>query len=153
MLIITGYYETLDLFRTINYCENLLSILDPDTPSLKSIIGHLVDHFWELRFHDIEEPDTGFTAPNYAHIEQIVRWANQCESQNGIILSGAGMGRSPAAALIAMCEWGFTPVDAVERLRNTKPLASPNRRMLRLYGKAELEEAVKAAGFYDEIDY
>ena len=30
MLIITVYYETLDIFRKINYCENLLSINDPE---------------------------------------------------------------------------------------------------------------------------
>ncbi len=150
MLVITGYYETLDLFQEIDYCENLLSILDPETPSLKSKISHFVDHFRELYFHDISQPEEGLILPNRYHIDQIIQWAKDCSSFNGIILSGAGMGRSPAAALIAMCEWGYSVDKAVQTIQDLKPLACPNRFMLQLYGNQALEEAVVKAGFYEE---
>ncbi|MGK7944578.1 MAG: HAD domain-containing protein [Microcystaceae cyanobacterium] len=150
MLVITGYYETLDLFQEIDYCENLLSILDPETPSLKPQLSHFVDHFRELYFHDISQPEEGLILPNRYHIDQIIQWARECASKNAIILSGAGMGRSPAAALIAMCEWGY-PIDrAVETVLDLKPLGSPNRFMLKLYGNKVLEDAAIAAGFYEE---
>lgn len=150
MLVITGYYETLDFFQEIDYCENLLSILDPETPSLKHQIGHLVDHFRELYFHDISEPEEGLILPNRYHIDQIIQWAKGCSIPQGIILSGAGIGRSPAAALISLCEWGYSVDKAVQTLLDLKPLACPNRFMLKLYGNESLEEAVKRAGFYDE---
>ncbi|MGK7931683.1 MAG: HAD domain-containing protein [Microcystaceae cyanobacterium] len=150
MLVITGYYETLDLFHEIDYCENLLSILDPETPSLKPQLAHFVDHFRELYFHDISQPEDGLILPNRYHIDQIIKWAKDCSSHNAIILSGAGMGRSPAAALISLCEWGYSVDKAVETVLDLKPLGCPNQFMLKLYGNQTLEEAVIAAGFYEE---
>ncbi len=150
MLVITGYYEILDLFQEIDSCDNLLSILDPETPPLKSQVGQFVEHFRELYFHDISKPEQGLILPNRYHIDQIIQWAKTCSSHNGMIVSGAGMGRSPAAALISLCEWGY-PVDkAVKTLRDLKPLACPNCFMLKLYGNSDLESAVIQAGFYDE---
>lgn len=150
MLVITGYYETLDLFQEIDYCENLLSILDPETPSLRPQLSHLVNHFRELYFHDISQPEDGLILPNRYHIDETIKWAKNCSSHNAIILSGAGMGRSPAAALIALCEWGYSVDVAIQIILELKPLACPNRFMLKLYGNKKLEQAVVSAGFYEE---
>lgn len=143
MLIITGYYETLDIFRKINYCENLLSINDPEVPSLQPQIGKFVENFVEVRFHDINKPEKDLLAPSIEQIEEIVGWANNCFSQNALIHCGVGTSRSTAAALITMCEWGDSVEKAVETLIILKPLACPNRLMLQLYGNQNLENLVE----------
>jgi predicted protein tyrosine phosphatase len=149
VLIITGYYETLDIFREIKYCPNLLSILDPGIDSLKPQLEQYTDNYLELRFDDIIKEKEGLIAPQKKHIDQIIIWAKNCLTQNALIHCGAGISRSTAASLITMVEWGYTYEEAVRTLKELKPFAYPNQLMLQLYGNQDLFEEVRLFGFYD----
>lgn len=142
MLIIAGYEETLDVFRQIQYCPNVLAINDPDIPSLYPEIKQQLDHYLELRFHDLSEPEPDAVLPSSEDIEQIKQWAHACDSENALIHCGAGISRSTAAALITLCEWGYSVSHAVQTVLTRRPMADPNSRMLKLYGNPELEQAL-----------
>ena len=89
-----------------------------------------------LVFHDLEEDQDFAFGPERHHIEALIAYARRIASAEGDLLihCGAGMSRSPAAALIVLATW-YGPGrerDAVEALFKAAPAAIPNRRMIKI---------------------
>jgi predicted protein tyrosine phosphatase len=135
--------------------SHVLSLLGndpfPDTPPGMPTERHL-----RLRFHDIDEPMEGMTAPAAHHIEAILRFGLEWGGHGpAVVHCFAGVSRSTAAALtlVAQANPGHEAA-AARLLRQRAPHAKPNRRMIRLADEAlglrgRLVDAVERMGTPD----
>jgi predicted protein tyrosine phosphatase len=112
---------------------HVMSLLGPETPHLTLDRLQPKCHL-RLTFHDIAEPLDGFTAPRREHVEQILDFTATWQPPAGLLIHcWAGISRSTAAALAAMCAL-YPEQDEAEiawDLRRMAPTASPNRLMVR----------------------
>src|SRR4051794_22239914 len=114
-------------------------------------------HFLELVFDDVEVPDPAdplrmhsaqaklnfaasngvvLTPPTVEHARQIIEFAKAVQHLNGSVLChcGAGVSRSPAAALLCLAVWNGDGHErqCVEELLRVRPSAVPHRDLVRL---------------------
>jgi predicted protein tyrosine phosphatase len=110
---------------------NVLSILGPETAH--HAFDWLGGRHLKLTFHDISEPMEGFSPPTLEHVEQIVDFATRWDRREPLLIHcWAGISRSTAAALTAMCllHPEEDEADLARELRRISPSATPNRLMV-----------------------
>jgi len=109
----------------------VLSILGPETNHHS--FDWLGPRHLKLTFHDISEPMEGFSPPQREHVEQIVDFAARWDRRDPLLIHcWAGISRSTAAALTAMCllHPNEDEADLARELRRISPSATPNRLMV-----------------------
>jgi predicted protein tyrosine phosphatase len=136
MLTICGL-EELDLHGARGV-THVLSILDPDHPDPEAFLDYGTHHRTSLRFHDVIGPRAGYVMPEPAHVEAILAFGNDLlgtahiTEPHLLVHCHAGISRSTAAMAMLMAQ-ADPSVDAAtlyERLRQVRPKAWPNSRMI-----------------------
>ena len=138
----------------------IISILDPgwDFPDLgPTYVGrHLC-----LEFHDIHLPTLDRVMPAATHVDRLLRFLNRWDPKEALLIHcRAGIGRSTAAAFIAACYHNpaIDEQDIAATLRQTAPLARPNKTLIRIADNAmnrkgrmlsAMEIALRDASFVD----
>jgi predicted protein tyrosine phosphatase len=137
MLTICGISELPD--QRERSVTHVLSILDPEHPDPEAFGAYDPHHRTILRFHDIINPIPGMILPEPEHVEAVLRFgeelaASKADRAEGHLLVHCHMGvsRSTAAMLTLMAQ--AEPDEAeerlFERLREIRPQAWPNSRMI-----------------------
>ncbi|WP_159710849.1 tyrosine phosphatase family protein [Geminicoccus flavidas] len=124
---------------------HVLSILDPEAPEIAAFDRYDAHERTTLRFHDIIEPRPGQILPQPEHVQDILRFgAELSESRTGrteghlLVHCHMGVSRSTAAMLTLMVQ-ARPDEDAdhlFQRLREIRPQAWPNSRMVRFADEA-----------------
>ena len=88
---------------------------------------------------DITEEMDGFVAPSEAHIDQVLNFVRGWDRNAPLVVHCyAGISRSTASAFAAVC--ALNPdrdeVEIARKIRAASPIASPNRRIVRLADRA-----------------
>jgi len=92
--------------------------------------GHL-----RLIMNDIDRPAEGLVAPEAEHIHRLLAFLKGWDQESPLLIHcHAGISRSPAAALIALCLLRPDEDEAAlaERVRAASAAAKPNRLLIRL---------------------
>ena len=108
---------------------HVLSVLDPEWPEIESFSRFGPHHRTTLYFHDIIEPLPGKIAPEPADVDAIVRFGEDVAREYG---------EAADAHLLVHCHMGISRSTAAmesearlfERLRQIRPQAWPNSRMI-----------------------
>jgi predicted protein tyrosine phosphatase len=115
--------------RTPNGIVSLLS----EAQAIPRLLGEAP--WLVLRFHDIDGPREGLTAPDAAIIANLLAFgAARGAEETVLVHCWMGISRSPAAAFILACAAAPTvPEDQIARaLRRAAPAATPNPLMVSL---------------------
>jgi len=101
----------------------------PPTPAGVSLSRHL-----RLEIDDIEEPLPGHVLPEIEHIEGLIEFIQDWDIRGPMLLHcAAGISRSMAAALVAICiKSRSSEGNVASALRRAAPHAQPNRRIVAL---------------------
>jgi predicted protein tyrosine phosphatase len=111
----------------------LVSLVQPEfqppTPASISADRHL-----RVAVHDISEPEYGGVVPREIHLRRLLAFLQSWPGDEPLLLHCyAGVSRSMAAALIALClEHDGREMEAAQILRAAAPHAQPNARMIAL---------------------
>jgi predicted protein tyrosine phosphatase len=130
--------SALDLERYArNGLDQVVSILDPDSPEPVELRAVQRRFLCTLRFHDVVEDSGPLISPQASHIDKLLDFGRSLSSDPGrhlLIHCFAGLCRSTAAALvlIAQSDPSASPERAVTRLLEITPHAWPNTRMVQL---------------------
>ena len=137
MLTICGISELPD--QRERSVTHVLSILDPEHPDPEAFGAYDPHHRTILRFHDIINPIPGMILPQPEHVEAVLSFGealagSKAERTEGHLLVHCHMGvsRSTAAmlTLMAQAEPDESEDRLFERLREIRPQAWPNSRMI-----------------------
>lgn len=118
---------------------HVLSLLDPDGDVPETLRAFDPHRRATLLFHDVIEPAAGFVEPDGDHAERILTFGDACRrarvSRNAVHLlvhCHFGISRSTAAALILLAQARpeADADDLLEHLRDLRPQAWPNSRMV-----------------------
>jgi predicted protein tyrosine phosphatase len=118
---------------------HVLSLLDPEWPTIEAFRGYGAHRRATLRFHDIIDPAAGMTPPTPAHVAEILRFGADLEAAGAdggtghlLVHCHMGVSRSTAAMLALLAQAG--PDEAEDRLfarlREIRPQAWPNSLMV-----------------------
>ena len=125
---------------------HLISLIDPgDTKFLvtspRTDLSHLV-----LELADVTNPNAP-DAPTPGHIQQLIELGQRLPAGARLLCHcRGGIGRSPAAACIALTARGMSPGEALDMVLNVRPQAQPNPWMLLLAD--EVREKSASDGLY-----
>jgi len=136
MLTICGL-EELDLHGARGV-THVLSILDPDRADPEAFLDYATHHRTLLRFHDVIGPRPGYIAPERAHVDEILAFGTdlfataRTAEPHLLVHCHAGISRSTAAMamLMAQADPSIDAPSLYERLRQVRPKAWPNSRMI-----------------------
>jgi predicted protein tyrosine phosphatase len=132
---------------------HLVTLINHDTPVATPPSIEPERHL-RLAMNDIIEPHEGLVLPCETHVAELVEFALGWDRKSPLLIHcWAGISRSTAAALIALCALNpeADELRLAQALREASPTASPNRRLVRL-GDAVLQrsgrmiEAVESIG-------
>ena len=116
---------------------HVLSILDPEYPDPNAFTTYDPHHRLTLRFHDIIGPWPGWEAPQREHVEALIEFGQELDGAGDrlshlLVHCHAGISRSTAAMATLLAR--HTPVgeeeSIFERIREIRPIAWPNSRMI-----------------------
>jgi predicted protein tyrosine phosphatase len=116
---------------------HVLSILDPDYPDPRAFAAYDPHHRLTMRFHDIIGPWPGWQAPEREDVEALIEFGEELDGagenlRHLLVHCHAGISRSTAAMATLMAR--HTPVGdeegIFERIREIRPIAWPNSRMI-----------------------
>ena len=119
---------------------HVLSILDPAWPEPDAFRSYDPHHRTMLRFHDAIEPGPGIVLPNSEHVEAILGFgeaiARDTAAERVHLLVHCHMGVSRSTAAMLMLQARLHPQEnedaLLDRLREIRPQAWPNSRMIEL---------------------
>jgi predicted protein tyrosine phosphatase len=120
--------------------ERVVSLLDPDWPSPYLGPSYAGRHL-RLSFHDVHVATWEEEVPSLEQVETLLEFVTASTRDAPLLIHcRAGVGRSPAAALVAACALAPTLLEAelAQALRSAAPFARPNEVLVRL-GDAALE--------------
>jgi predicted protein tyrosine phosphatase len=114
--------------------SHLITLLDPadDMPTPEEVLGH---RHLRLGCHDIPVARPEFTAPDEAHVRELIAFAKDWDlSQPMLIHCWAGISRSTASAFTVACLLNAPgrERDIARLLRARAPHAQPNPRIVAL---------------------
>ena len=113
--------------------SHLVSLVAPEEqPSTPAPI--VVERHLRIEMHDISEPLPGHILPEVGHVACLIEFLRSWDGEAPILIHCfAGISRSMAAALIALCiKAEGREIEAARQLRRAAPHAQPNRRMIAL---------------------
>lgn len=101
----------------------------PATPERVRPENHL-----RLELDDIDEPLEDLILPESHHVERLIGFVDRWEGNRPMLIHcAAGVSRSTAAALVALCRrTSLGEADLAAELRRVAPHAAPNRRIIEL---------------------
>lgn len=112
----------------------VISLLDPASP-FPELGPRFLGRHLRLRFHDVHVSAENHVMPSTEHVGDLLKFLVLWDRSDPLLIHcRAGIGRSPAAAFIAVC---FANPSADEReiavaLRRAAPLARPNEGLIRV---------------------
>lgn len=110
------------------WADCIISLVDPTT----EITPFIKKHHIEI-FDDIVTPHDFYVLPTFEHVKRILDFTDKIlDGQNLLIHCHAGISRSTAIALLVLCQSGFTPEQAVERVLEIRPQMWPNELVIQL---------------------
>ncbi|MCG8510903.1 MAG: protein-tyrosine-phosphatase [Rhodospirillales bacterium] len=118
---------------------HVLSLLDPDWPTIEAFQRYDEHHRETLCFHDVIDPAEGKLPPTPALVEEILRFgagleASRADRKEGHLLVHCHMGVSRStAAMLALLAQAFPRASEdrlFEHLRQIRPQAWPNSLMI-----------------------
>ena len=114
--------------------ERIVSVLDPGIafPELGPL--YLGRHL-RLQFHDVHVPTEGLIPPSARQIDDLLVFLGQWKRTGPMLFHcRAGIGRSPAIAIIAACLHNPRTEERliVDALRRASPIARPNEKLIAL---------------------
>jgi len=134
-IFVCGRDEVLAKAGSVNP-THLLSMLDPTTPGYPGTSFTIPPRIQECliirKFHDIEYKHE--FSPTQEQVNEILKWTYGIlhhENHTLLINCEAGISRSTAIALSVMAQHGMPPSEAMKYLLKIRPLAHPNRLMLK----------------------
>lgn len=142
MLTVCGL-EELDLHGSRGV-THVLSILDPDHPDPEAFLDYGEHHRTSLRFHDVIGPRAGYVLPEPEHVDAILAFGSDligvahAVEPHLLVHCHAGISRSTAAMamLMAQADPSLDAASLYERLRQIRPKAWPNSRMIAFADRA-----------------
>jgi predicted protein tyrosine phosphatase len=133
---------------------HVLSILDPGWPEPEAFGAFDPHRRIELRFHDVIEVGSGWTAPDRRHVELLLTFGRDMIQARGthlLVHCHAGVSRSTAAAtlILAQARPDRPAEEALLTVVRRRPRAWPNLRMIELGDallgrQGEIVEAARA---------
>lgn len=132
MIYVTNLVDMPDHARRLRP-THLVSLLEteqqPETPPQVRPERHL-----RVEIDDIWEPAAGYVLPQEHHVRRLLAFIEGWPGDAPLLVHCvAGVSRSTAAALIALCAKDrIGEEDAARRLRRAAPHAQPNRRLIAL---------------------
>lgn len=104
-----------------------LAIVDDDNSQDPVSAGHREDLTTEvIRFSDVTDPDHPM-APRASEVAKVVAFGQGLAPGARLLVHcRGGIGRSSAAALLALVAAGESPSDALDRIEEIRPYAQPN---------------------------
>ena len=114
--------------------ERIVSVLDPGFAFPELGPRYLGRHL-RLQFHDVHVPTEGHIPPSARQIDDLLVFLGQWNRTGPILFHcRAGIGRSPAIAIIAACLHNPHTEERliVEALRRASPIARPNEKLIAL---------------------
>jgi len=110
---------------------HLLSLVDPGDRIIPPRIIAPENHL-SVTFDDVESPDE-FYAPTIEHVREIITWESQLPAETRLVIHCvAGISRSTAVAYGLLCNT-MAPEEAMARVFEIRPQASPNTILTRLW--------------------
>lgn len=112
--------------------SHLISLLDPHS-MIETPEGIERDRHLKLGMNDIATPDPSFSAPADQHIQDLIHFAQNWDTDQPMLIHcWAGISRSTAAALIVLSvrNADHSEQDLARLLRDRAPHAHPNRLMI-----------------------
>ena len=112
---------------------HLISIIEPELqPPRPDEID--AERHLRIAVHDIDEPALGSIAAKYDDVERLINFLTEWASDHGSLLTHcyAGVSRSTAAALLALCLKTGALLESAHALAGAAPYARPNRRIMAL---------------------
>ena len=144
--------RVMDTAREIG-ARSMVTLINPDYPVERPDGVHPSRHL-RLSLADIDAPADDHVAPEERHVRALIEFARAWDRRDPLLIHCyAGVSRSTAAALIAVCALAPTREEreVAERLRALSPTATPNRLLIRhadaVLGRGgRLIAAVEASG-------
>lgn len=133
--------------------ERIVSLLDPGFAFPETGPSYQGRHL-RLQFHDVHVPSADQVAPTAKHIEKLLVFLSQWNRSAPMLFHcRAGIGRSPAIAIIAGCLHNPDTDERVivEALRQASSIARPNETLIALadramHRKGRISAAVRETG-------
>jgi len=133
--------------------RSMVTLINPGTP-VALPKGIEQDRYLRLSVADIDAPVEDFVAPEESHVRALLRFAHAWDRRAPLLIHcHAGVSRSTAAALIAVCALNPTreESEAAQALREASPTATPNKLLIRIADtlmsrRGKLVAAVNAIG-------
>jgi len=122
-----------------------ISLLDPDMVDYDTEGFPKTSQYGKLRryyFHDFVPRDKDYMFPSLGgkaviatreQMQEILEFTASLKSTDKLLVHcHAGMSRSTAVACGVLCQHGLTPIEAVKHVVSVRPIAMPNRHVLKL---------------------
>ncbi|HIE01738.1 MAG TPA: hypothetical protein EYP59_15865 [Thiotrichaceae bacterium] len=127
------------------WATHTVSLLDPDFVDdgiTKCPIASQDGNLRRYYFHDIEPRYKDHFLPllggkaviaSRQQMQEILEFTASLKSTDKLLVHcHAGMSRSTAVACAVLCQHGLTPIEAVKHVVSIRPIAMPNRHLLKL---------------------
>jgi predicted protein tyrosine phosphatase len=114
--------------------RHVVTLLGDDDRVMRPDCIDAANHLW-LRMHDIPEPADGYTAPEAAHVEQLIDFVRRWDRGAPVVMHcWAGISRSTAAAFVSVCALAPERDEAsiAQAMRLASATACPNTRIVAL---------------------
>jgi predicted protein tyrosine phosphatase len=114
--------------------RHLVSCLADGAPN-QTPAGVLAGRHLRLVMHDIETPMPGYVEPSEQHLADLIEFVASWDRREPMLIHCfAGISRSTAAALVALCALnpGVSEPIIARRIRGASAAATPNRRIVAL---------------------
>ena len=114
---------------------SLLTLLSPTGVRAVRPPGITADRHLVVGVSDIVAPKDGYTHPDTAHVEDLLRFFRSWDREAPLLIHCyAGVSRSTAAAFMAVCALApeRSEDEIADALRHASPTATPNQRLVAL---------------------
>lgn len=108
----------------VYWATKTISLLDPgvELHGFRDTDHHIIRHF-----HDIDVASPGMIAPSQEVFDEIIRFSNQFEPHDKVLIHcHAGISRSTAIAIAVLIDRGVQCIDAFDIIRKTRSCLWPN---------------------------
>lgn len=113
--------------------DHVISIRDPQDVPIE--MKHESIHTFKFKdYRKKRKPDKQTRVPEIEDVERLVKILRKFKKDDTILIHcNQGHSRSPAFAYVAFREFGCTPQEARDTVRNIRSGARPNQRIVNIY--------------------
>lgn len=124
-----GFFEKAKTF------DKVISLVDPGI-EIQTLSNHCIIRCDDISSDVVSSPEgitiSGYTIPQPHHVEEFLKFSSRfTEDEKIFIHCHAGISRSTAAAILVLCQHGFTPENSITKIESIRPILWPNDRIIR----------------------